>query len=142
MEDAKDVIPNLHKASCCSLGGLDAKIAPVLRESFGTDAYAETCARVEACLSAVARWLKEKGAELNRESEVELRSCTAISLKHPVKTVLAITLTAFSRGESFLVFLYFISRSNSLNVKSTLAREHTLYKMHVQFCYHIFRAYG
>ena len=100
LQSADEIIPHLHEHNCCAIGGLEAKIAPVLREVLGTDMYQQCCTSLAVCLGGVSNALNEKGNDTNRESEVELRSCTAISLKHPFKTFLDRSLHCVLYNES------------------------------------------
>ena len=61
-----------------------------------TDSYEETCAGVEVCLAGIAKAMGDNGVGNNRESDVELRSCSSIYLKRPCETAKTAFLSVFS----------------------------------------------
>ena len=73
--------------NCCYADALEAKISEELRRTSGTDGEEQCRVSVSRCLNVMGKTYSEKGNDTNAEAERQLRSCAAISLKRPFKTV-------------------------------------------------------
>ena len=135
--DAPEVaLSALKIPNCCQVSGFEDKISAFLRTEDSDPNYEDGVESVINCLRGLAVTNREKGNDRNYEAEGELRSSTAISVKHPFRTVLACKyrpygLRLYLSGHlTLLPQIFYAIGDTYLNVKSTMKREHAMNATH------------